>query len=50
MVRDLLQRFGFEHVEDSADGSVRWSLPVSSFVARETEIAVACDPAAEVAV
>jgi len=49
MVRDLLQRFGFEHDEDSADGSVRWSLPVSSFIARETEIAVACDPAAEVA-
>jgi len=45
MVRDLLQRFGFQHVLDNADGSVAWSLPVSVFVARETEIAVVSGPA-----
>jgi FkbH-like protein len=49
MVSDLLHRFGFEHVADCADGSMAWTLPVSEFIARETEIAVACDPAVEAA-
>jgi FkbH-like protein len=41
MVRDLLGRFGFNHVSDNADGSVEWTLPTSAFTLHETEIAVA---------
>jgi FkbH-like protein len=40
MVRDLLQRFGFDRAGDCADGSVAWSLPTAAFVSRETEIQV----------
>jgi len=40
MVRDLLLRFDFKHVADSADGSATWSLPVSGWIPRDTEIAV----------
>lgn len=40
IVRDLLQKFGFERVMDHVDGSVKWSLAVSEFVPRDTEIAV----------
>ncbi|MEO7030704.1 MAG: HAD-IIIC family phosphatase [Acidobacteriaceae bacterium] len=40
MTRDLLQRFGFEHLADNADGSVSWSFPISRFSPRQTEIQV----------
>jgi FkbH-like protein len=44
MVRDLLQRFGFEHTADNADGSTEWTLPASAFIPRQTEIAVKHNP------
>jgi FkbH-like protein len=45
LIRDLLQRFGFEHAGDRDDGSVTWTLSSTSFVPRETEIEVVFTPA-----